>query len=112
MSSGANCQIIEVKRDKWYYLLERDPDSDSGDDWREDANCHGPFSSPDAATEHLDRNYANPGDWWETPLPKGQDEVDLSQDATLAAAIARASRSASGMRGGQGFSTRSRMRGG
>lgn len=113
MSTGAECLVVEIKPNQWYYLIERDPGNGSGDDWRDDANCQGPFASSDRAREHLDNNYPNPGGSWEVPLKQGQAEFDLSQDATLAAAIARATRSACGMRwGGQGFSTRSRMRGG
>lgn len=63
MSTGLNCVFIEPKPGTWYYVLEHGFAPKNAWDWREYASCYGPFSSEDAAIEHLSDNHANPGGW-------------------------------------------------
>ncbi|MET8411727.1 hypothetical protein ABZV34_27140 [Streptomyces sp. NPDC005195] len=61
MSTGLECQFIEVKHGQWYYVLE-DGDAPKGAfDWREYATAYGPFTTHDAAADHLITTHANPG---------------------------------------------------
>ena len=61
MSTGCECSIFEHKPGQWFYLLEHTHAPKNSWDWREHASCWGPFASEDQATDHLDRNHANPG---------------------------------------------------
>jgi hypothetical protein len=61
MSTGCECQFIEVKPNEWWYLLEEYNAPKNSWDWREFAEAYGPFSSEDEAGEHLSKNHANPG---------------------------------------------------
>lgn len=61
MSTGCNCEFIEVKPGVWFYILEHYNAPKNAWDWRENADAHGPFSSDDAAIKHLSDNHANPG---------------------------------------------------
>jgi hypothetical protein len=61
MSTGLECEFIEVKPGSWYYLLEGWDAPKMADDWREYANAYGPFQNVEEAQEHLRRNHANPG---------------------------------------------------
>lgn len=65
MSTGLECQFIEIEPDKWYMVLE----TRGGDqwDWMETATVDGPFDTFDKALAHLDANYANPGGFSESP---------------------------------------------
>lgn len=90
MSSGLECQIIQVEQNKWFYLLQ-DWDCPRGAwDWREYATAYGPFPDSDAAHVHLQENHANPGGHWLLPLDPGVERLDLSKDETLAKLIAKA----------------------
>lgn len=96
MSTGLECQVIQVEPDKWYYLLE-DWNSPSGAwDWREYATAYGPFSDEAAALDHLHENHPNPGGHWSMPLEPGVERRDLSGDQTLAQRIAEAQAPATG----------------
>lgn len=64
MSTGLNCEIIEVEPEKWYYILEHGSAPKNAWDWYEYASAYGPFGSYDAATAHLHDNHANPGGYW------------------------------------------------
>ena len=59
MSTNSECQFFSHQGNH-YYLIE---DAYAGEsfDWREDADCVGPFASEEDAEDHLHRNYANPG---------------------------------------------------
>lgn len=83
MSTGCECQFLEIERDRWYYLLEDCNAPKNSWDWREHATAYGPFSSQELAEKHLRDNHANPGGSSVTELPPGQDKVDLSSDETL-----------------------------
>ena len=60
-SSGLECRFYDVKGSGWYYLLQGYNCPAEAWDWREYATAYGPFSSEEAAIQHLDRNHANPG---------------------------------------------------
>ena len=64
MSTNQECEFVERAPGEWFYLLEFDTDNF---DWRENAYCHGPFATEEAARAHLHQNYANPGGSWLTP---------------------------------------------
>lgn len=61
MSTGCECEFFEARPGAWYYLLERLSAPKGAYDWREHADCYGPFSSEEAADAHLSANHANPG---------------------------------------------------
>jgi hypothetical protein len=90
MSTGLECQIIEVKRGVWYYVLESGFGPKNAWDWREHAAAHGPFASSEGAETHLGENHANPGGWTGLPLEEGVAELDLSRDEVLHGLIASA----------------------
>ncbi len=87
MSTNSNCEIIEIKTGKWYYILEDYNAPKNAWDWRDYATAYGPFRDEAAALEHLDQNHANPGGYSTSRLPMGTPELDLSKDATLARLI-------------------------
>jgi hypothetical protein len=63
MSTGCNCAFIEYEPGQWFYLLEHYHAPKNSWDWREHADCFGPFKSEEEAIEHLYNNHANPGGW-------------------------------------------------
>lgn len=64
MSTNQECEFVERAPGEWFYLLEFGEDNF---DWRDEAYCHGPFPTEEAANQHLRQNYANPGGSWITP---------------------------------------------
>lgn len=87
MSTGLNCEFVEVEPGKWYYLLEDGSAPKMAWDWREFAHAYGPFSLYDEASEHLRRHHANPGGSLTIPYVGG-----ASPDGVLAGLIAEATR--------------------
>jgi hypothetical protein len=61
MSTGLNCEFIESPAGVHYYILEQGSAPKNAWNWREYADCYGPFKSEDEAMKHLDDNHANPG---------------------------------------------------
>lgn len=100
MSTGAECEFVQVRSDAWYYLLERMPfeGEQRWGHWLEDADCYGPFATFDAAKQHLDDNHCNPGGFWTRQLPDGVAELNLSDDPVLKDRIEVAEKPASSRR--------------
>jgi hypothetical protein len=90
MSTNSNCEFIQVKTDKWFYVLEDYNAPKNAWDWREYAVAYGPFGTEDKAHDHLDNNHANPGGWNVKSLPEGVSELDISKDEILTRLIAEA----------------------
>jgi hypothetical protein len=63
MSTGAECEVIEVEPGEWYYVLEESDAPKNAFDWREYATAYGPFPTEDAAQDHLVDHHPNPGGW-------------------------------------------------
>jgi hypothetical protein len=61
MSTGLECNFIEIKPNQWYYLLENWGSPKGGWDWREYATAYGPFTDEGSADQHLRDHHANPG---------------------------------------------------
>ena len=61
MSSGLECVFIEPERGRWYYVIQQHSCPVGAWDWREYADCFGPFQSYEYAGEHLRQNHANTG---------------------------------------------------
>jgi len=61
MSTGLNCEFIEIELCKWYYVLEDWDAPKNAWDWREYATAYGPFSFLNGAKKHLRDHHANPG---------------------------------------------------
>lgn len=61
MSTGLECCFIEPEAGRWYYVLQSPFCPVGAFDWREDAECYGPFPSMERAETHLRRHHANPG---------------------------------------------------
>lgn len=59
MSRQRECLFIEPEPDKWYMLLD-DSDIANAWDWRENADCYGPFATEESAYDELD-HHSNPG---------------------------------------------------
>jgi len=95
MSSGLECQFIEIRKHRWYYLLEDSFAPTGAWDWREYAKAYGPFVNYEAADEHLVENHSNPGGHSISALPEGKEELDLARAPTLAKLIAEATSPAS-----------------
>lgn len=83
MSSGCECETIQIAIDKWYYLLEDESAPKNAWDWRHYAIAYGPFPTKDAADEHLCNNHRNTGGGCIEELPAGQDNLDLEKDPVL-----------------------------
>jgi hypothetical protein len=83
MSSGLNCDFVQVTSEKWYYLLEDWNAPKMAWDWRDYATAYGPFLTMDLAHEHLHHNHSNPGGHGITELPEWQTSIDLEKDQTL-----------------------------
>jgi hypothetical protein len=63
MSSGLECEFIEILPGKWYYLLQQGSCPVQVWDWREYADAYGPFPTEEKAEENLQANHQNPGGW-------------------------------------------------
>lgn len=61
MSTGLECEFIEVPGKGHYYVLEDSSAPKDAWNWREYATAYGPFPSTDAAETHLRKYHANPG---------------------------------------------------
>lgn len=87
MSTGCNCEFVEVEPGKWYYILEDTRAPKNAWDWREYAFAYGPFSTEDEANKHLVYNHANPGGSYSIPYVDG-----FKPDSILEQLIKEASR--------------------
>lgn len=85
MSTGLECNFVEWEPGKWYYVLEDDDAPKNAWDWMEYATAYGPFSSFDAAYDHLDNNHPNPGGYSEHSYHES-----IKENNTLAKLIAEA----------------------
>lgn len=85
MSTGFECELVEVKPGEWYYVLQNWDCPAGAWDWREHATAYGPFSTQDETEEHLLRYQSNPGGWWHSEYQEG-----FEPDEVLAALIADA----------------------
>lgn len=65
MSTGLECYFMQVDG-RWYYVLQQGSCPVLAWDWREYADCFGPFATFDEAYEHMGRNHANPGGYSKT----------------------------------------------
>ncbi|MFE3268894.1 hypothetical protein [Streptomyces sp. NPDC059215] len=83
MSTGLECEFIEVNPGRWYYVLENWDALKGAFDWREHSTAYGPFVSHDSAADHLDREHANPGGYEISRYTDG-----FEPDAVLAALLA------------------------
>jgi hypothetical protein len=79
MSTGLNCEFVNVEDKGWYYILEHGNAPKNAWDWREYASAYGPFTSEEQAQTHLHNNHANPGGWSSGEVSKEQ----LKGDKTL-----------------------------
>lgn len=79
MSTGLECEFVETQPDTWYYVLQDGDCPVSAWDWREYATAYGPFTTVEAAQEHLRRNHANPGGWSETRFDPDKPEANLDE---------------------------------
>ena len=61
MSTGFECEFVEVEPDRWYYVLQNWDCPVGAWNWREYATAYGPFGSFEGARDHLHNNHANPG---------------------------------------------------
>lgn len=61
MSTGLNCEFYEMADGEWYYVLEEWNAPKMAFNWREFAECYGPFTTQDEARQHLHDHHANPG---------------------------------------------------
>lgn len=99
MSTGLECDFIEVEPAVWYYLLQDWSCPVGAWDWREFATAYGPFATYEEAHEHLRTNHANPGGHTvrefregykpNATLQKAIDEVAKRKEAERAANAAR-----------------------
>lgn len=79
MSTGCNCEFIEVAPGEWFYVLEHTGAPRNAWDWREHATAYGPFRTFDVAEQHLSANHPNPGGFSETPWTEGFKPDELLQ---------------------------------
>jgi len=61
MSTNSECLFFKWDSGMWYYLLEDSHAPKNSWDWREYAQCYGPFQDQEEADTHLGINHANPG---------------------------------------------------
>ena len=61
MSTGLNCQFVEVAPGAWMLVLEEGSAPKQSWDWREYATSYGMFASEEKANEFLHQHFANPG---------------------------------------------------
>jgi hypothetical protein len=71
MSTNSECALVEVAPGAWWYLLEDYNAPKNAWDWREHAQCFGPFKTEDLALQHLRDNHANPGGYSMQPYKPG-----------------------------------------
>ena len=57
----AECALIEVAPETWYYILEDRSAPEDASDWRQHAKAYGPFATNLAAGQHLHANHRSPG---------------------------------------------------
>lgn len=60
MSCSRHCAFYKAVDSNWYMELAHEEHAG-----REDSDTYGPFASFDAAKQYLDRNFSNPGGWWD-----------------------------------------------
>lgn len=85
MSTGLNCEIVEVKPGEWYYLLEDGSAPKQTWDWREFATGYGPFATDEIAHAHLRAYHANPGGHMRLPYEEGRQLSETVQELVAAA---------------------------
>ena len=61
MSTGLNCEFVELTPGQWYYLLQNWDSPANPWDWREYATAYGPFVTQEKGSQHLSDHHANPG---------------------------------------------------
>jgi hypothetical protein len=83
MSTGLECNYVEAKPNKWYWLLATSKD---GWSWLDDATVVGPFPTQEDAYDHLHSHEANPGGYCRFRYPA----IDTKLGKTYKEAIARA----------------------
>lgn len=86
MSTGLNCEYVEVEPGKWYYILERGSAPKNAWDWREYADGYGPFATFDAAHTHCRDNHANPGGYTQAPYQEGYEPDEVMRTLIAEAA--------------------------
>jgi hypothetical protein len=79
VSTNSECLFIETSPGKWYYVLEDYNAPKNSWDWRENASCAGPFSTEDAAYEHMQANNANPGSSSTEEYTEGDEPDEIMQ---------------------------------
>ncbi len=82
MSTGLECEVIEIKKGIWFYILENCHD-DWFQDWRENSTAYGPFPDCDSASLAIRKNHCSPGGQWTTALGENELELDLEKDPVL-----------------------------
>lgn len=87
MSTGCECEFIEVAPGRWYYVLEDLHAPKNAWDWRDNASAWGPFPDLEKADQHLRDHHANPGGHSVSEYAEG-----FTPDEVLAALIAGARR--------------------
>ena len=90
MSTNSNCDVIEVNRGTWYYLLEDSNAPKNAWDWREHARAYGPFKGIPETLAHLGENHPNPGGYSVRGLPVGAPDLDLAKSPVLRTLIENA----------------------
>lgn len=81
MSTGLECNFVEYRPGVWYYILEQGDAPRNSWDWRDFADCYGPFASYEQASKHLSANHANPGGY--TVLEYELENQERAPDAVL-----------------------------
>jgi hypothetical protein len=71
MSTGCNCEFLEVQPGRWFYVLEDYDAPKNAWDWHDNATAYGPFASEALAEQHLHANHANPGGSSTLPYREG-----------------------------------------
>lgn len=84
MSRQRECLFIEPELGKWYMLLD-DSNIANAWDWRENADCYGPFASEDDAKAEL-HHHSNPGGYSTIYY------IDFTMDEIYQAVIAKTRR--------------------
>ncbi len=85
MSTGLECEFVEVKPGAWYYVLEHGSAPMMAWDWHEHASAYGPFATFEKAHDQLRRRHANPGGYSTSEYRHG-----FEPDETLAELVAEA----------------------
>ena len=86
MSLQRECTFFEPVPGKWFYLLN-DSNLAHQWDWREGADCYGPFPTECAALDHLHENHANPGGY--NVVPNSDFRPDKIYEAKVKSARVR-----------------------